>query len=448
MNVYSLTGTVIYSIGMLFFFFWLLSSALEREWKAFRRSIYLVLPILAIFVIYISLPVLIRDIISVFLAIIATCFLSIYIAPTDRIKSLDDRDGLLPYDERDVIFARWRYKPGTDIYKKYYSEHPELEKIDNEIRRKPLLFENGGKFYDPVIAAAGFREFNKLSHMSTMADGDTAPDKKDIDPEKTTIKLKQMILALGAYSSGVAPLNPSHIYTHVGRGPEPWGKKIELNHTHAIAFAVEMDYYAIRSSPSMATVLETGRRYVEGAIISITMARIIRSLGYSARAHIEGSNYQAVLPPIAEEAGLGEIGRIGILMTENLGPRIRLGLVTTDMPLIPDKQVVFGALEFCEKCKKCADACPSGALPKNGKVSWRGTEMWRMNPEACYRTWRSFGTDCAICVSVCPFSKPHTPIHGLVRSAIKHSNIVQYPALLADDFFYGKGEDYLKGKLP
>jgi len=66
-------------------------------------------------------------------------------------------------------------------------------------------------------------------------------------------------------------------------------------------------------------------------------------LGYSATAnHLR--HYDALLVPLAVDAGLGETGRLGYLMTRDYGPRVRLGAVTTDLPLIPDKPVDMGAL--------------------------------------------------------------------------------------------------------
>jgi len=69
-------------------------------------------------------------------------------------------------------------------------------------------------------------------------------------------------------------------------------------------------------------------------------------------------------PPIAEDAGLGTIGRIGLLITPELGPRVRLSVVTTDLPIIIDKKKKDNSvIEFCTKCKKCAEVCPTEAIP-------------------------------------------------------------------------------------
>lgn len=92
------------------------------------------------------------------------------------------------------------------------------------------------------------------------------------------------------------------------------------------------------------------------------MATFIRNLGYEARAHIDG-NYEVVCPLVARDAGLGELGRMGLLMTPRLGPRVRISVVTTNLPLVTDEPLNdYSVTDFCTICKKCADACPSQAI--------------------------------------------------------------------------------------
>lgn len=110
------------------------------------------------------------------------------------------------------------------------------------------------------------------------------------------------------------------------------------------------------------TVLESMKNYAKGAHIATQVAAFIANLGYSARAnHLR--HYDALLVPLAVDAGLGELSRMGYLITEEYGPRIRLGAVTTDMPLITDKPVDIGVEDFCSICKKCAVCCPSKSIP-------------------------------------------------------------------------------------
>lgn len=65
-------------------------------------------------------------------------------------------------------------------------------------------------------------------------------------------------------------------------------------------------------------------------------------------------------------AGLGEIGWSKVFLTEEFGPRQRLGILLTDAELEPDP-VQVGRL--CDKCMRCAAECPAGAIPTDRSVA-------------------------------------------------------------------------------
>jgi reductive dehalogenase len=199
-----------------------------------------------------------------------------------------------------------------------------------------------------------------------------------------------------------------------------------------------MDPDLVATAPYAPTGMESARQYVESARVAVQLANFIRSLGYPARAHIDG-NYRVVAPLVARDAGLGEIGRMGLLMTPALGPRVRLGVVTTDLPLIPDgRGEDRSVLDFCGICSKCADCCPPHAIPQGGRVEIDGALRWRINDAICYRYWNAVGTDCARCMAVCPYSHPDRAVHNAVRWAARHSGIARRAAVRLDDLFYGR----------
>lgn len=342
------------------------------------------------------------------------------------------------FDERNIMFARGEYKPGTKKYEEYYGKlHPEKKEFDDKLRALPDVCE-GGSLYESLNSKICGAEFSFITNLLNAVDGEVSKDKIEINPAVMTTRIKGIAKYLGADLVGISPVEKRYFYSHVGRGPEEWGKEIEVKHKYAICFAVEMDYDMVSSAPFNPTAIESGKQYARLAMISIILANYIRSIGYSARAHISESNYQAILPPFAYLAGLGELGRMGYIITKKFGPRVRLGLVTTDIPLVPDKPIKFGVQDFCTFCKKCAENCPSRAIPFGEKEIIRGVEKWQLNYEKCYLFWRKIGTDCALCMYSCPYGKATNFFHNLVRKYSTLSHFARRVCKIGDDLFYGK----------
>jgi reductive dehalogenase len=184
--------------------------------------------------------------------------------------------------------------------------------------------------------------------------------------------------------------------------------------------------------------MESARQYLRSGAMAVQVAQYIRNLGYEARAHIDG-NYRVVCPLVARDAGLGEIGRMGLLMTPELGPRVRIAVVTTDLPLATDERRFDPTMiDFCVHCRKCAEACPSDAIPFDDRVDVNGVKRWQIDSEACFTLWCRIGTDCGRCVSVCPYSHPSNLLHNLVRCGVRNSSLFRRLAIWMDDVFYGK----------
>lgn len=359
------------------------------------------------------------------------------ILPLGRRTSLQIIGKQEQVDERDTIFARALYQLGTDEYEDYYSCRPEFRKVDERFQSLPELGEPGGQYFDRLITPISNVSFALLQEVGHLVEGEVSPEMGEVDPAEMAQRIKGLAQYLGAKLSGITKLDQAYVYSHIGRGPGRYGEKIKLDHKYAVVIGVEMDWRMVRAAPAAPALTESAREYVEAAKIAIIVARYLRSLGYPARAHID-ANYRVMAVPLAWKAGLGELGRMGYLITPRFGPRARLSVVTTDMPLKTDKPIAFGVQEFCRRCKKCAMNCPSGAIPKGEKTVIRGVEKWELDRERCYTLWRAFGTDCAVCMRVCPYSHPNTFIHNLVRFAIKRSTIARQLAVWLDDLLYGR----------
>ncbi len=343
------------------------------------------------------------------------------------------------YDERHVIFGRMELEPGMPQYEKYYSElNPQMKGFDDYLRTMPKLGELGGEYaheLDSPYFDALFEFIAKYNHLADP--GSPSAKRIDLTADEATRRVKGFAGHLGALNVRITRLKDYHVYAHAGRRLHNWGEKNNVRHTHAIVFSSEMDHEMVHSTPRAPAATESAVQYMHLANIGIALAMYLRKLGYSARAHIDG-NYQLLATAVAHDAGIGELGRLGLIITPTHGPRVRLSVVTTDLELIEEQAINFGVQHFCEICKKCADNCPSKSIESGKKKDVRGVVKWQSQMETCYKFWRKAGTDCAICMAVCPYSKPHTFYHNIVRFLCTRNPVSRHIALFMDDLFYSR----------
>ena len=278
-------------------------------------------------------------------------------------------------------------------------------------------------------------------HLRGVVDGVVAAQKAPIPEDATLLSrhIKETAYFLRADAVGICELPPYAVYTN----KFPKGDPIELNHRYAIGILVDQDYRTAHATTGHDWISNSMSfmSYTASGFIACILADYIRRLGYPARAH-HALNYQVVLPPILLWAGLGEMSRIGDCVVHPfLGPRFKAAVVTTDLPLVPDKPIDFGLQDFCSKCKKCARECPSRALSYEGKVMHNGYEHWQTDIRKCttMRVGNQQGSCCGTCITVCPWNKPYTPFHRAVGWAMRHSGLARSLAIRGDDFMgYGK----------
>lgn len=111
----------------------------------------------------------------------------------------------------------------------------------------------------------------------------------------------------------------------------------------------------------------------------------------------------------ARQAGLGFIGKNTCLIHPRRGSWFVLGVLLTTLELAPDVPLDGE----CGECRRCLDACPTGALVEPGVLDARRCLSYltvehrgEVSPELDekFREWL-FG--CDLCQSVCPFNHKH-----------------------------------------
>ncbi|MGC9374586.1 MAG: reductive dehalogenase [Bacteroidales bacterium] len=409
----------------------------EKEFRAFRVSILWSVGWLIPFLLIYLYDFPFKETISLVLLAGIYLFFFLFLLPVNPKIQEPFPTPKQKHDERDVMFSRNELKPGTALFEKYYAQNPEKKILDDKFRKKPGLLSPDSILYHPYTFVAADANFETIEALKPLVDGEVAERKQNVDPKKISRLVKSWLKSLGAHSVGVTQLKDYHLYSHKGRGTL-YGKAIQNNHPYAIAFTVEMNHEMIQAAPKGSAVMESGQQYLNSGTMAVQLASFIRKLGYSARAHIDG-NYELICPLVARDAGLGEIGRMGLLMTPKLGPRVRIAVVTTDMPMIIDKKRDYSSvIDFCNICKKCADACPSASISHQKRSMHGGILRWKINSESCFTYWATVGTDCGRCIAVCPYAHPDNLMHNAIRWGINNSYLFRRFALFMDDLFYGR----------
>ncbi len=245
-----------------------------------------------------------------------------------------------------------------------------------------------------------------------------APEKVEIeDPAEMAAELKQVARIFGADLVGITSTDLRWHYNRrfnaKTRSEKENADCSEL--PNCIVIGTEMPGKVIQTFPSALAGTAAGFGYSKDGLALMSIAQFIRNMGYRAIASL---NDTAQCIPYAIQAGLGEYGRHGLVITKQYGPRLRFGKIFTDMPLAHDQPVKFGVKEFCDICRRCADACPPKAIPHgepdgalHNRSNFVGIKKWNVDGEKCFKFWANQGTECGICIRVCPYNKlPETKL--------------------------------------
>lgn len=182
---------------------------------------------------------------------------------------------------------------------------------------------------------------------------------------------------------------------------------------YCMVYTVQMSQETMRRSPTVTGSQTTSLAYKRGETIQASAQEFLRGLGYQGLGE-SSTNALGIAPALGVMAGLGELSRLNRLITPEFGPMVRVFKLLTDLPVSVDKPINAGIMEFCKRCKKCAEACPSESLSFDDEPTWEvrgdwnnpGHKAYFENSVSCMTYWREkAGTNCGICFAVCPFSK-------------------------------------------
>lgn len=219
-----------------------------------------------------------------------------------------------------------------------------------------------------------------------------APAKRCVDSDALAASLKRRAAELGLSAVGVAMYDEKYTFASC-RGSE-LGDRI-------VVCMLEQNWEATQTIPSIRAERSAMMAYAGVIQRATTLVEWIQEQGFRAKAHdLQGDN---VVIHYAVEAGLGQLGLNGQVLTPGAGSRCRVVTITTDAPFALDHPVDYGINRICDECQVCVRRCPSGAITNTRKFH-RGVEKAKINTARCFPVVvQSHG--CAICMKVCPVQR-------------------------------------------
>jgi len=232
----------------------------------------------------------------------------------------------------------------------------------------------------------------------------------EFSPEQWTEGLEEFLREGRFEMWGACPIEMSWVY-----------EDQEVPFENIIVIGVAHDYELISTAPKATAGAEVVRQYGRAAAAAKAITNWLRGHGWDAEPLTGPMTSKVALIPPAIACGFGELGKHGSIINPELGASFRLSAVLTDAPFAPTRRRSFGIDEFCMNCRICEDACPPEAISSEKQLV-RGEIKWYVDFDRCLPFFNQTH-GCAICVAVCPWSRPDVGLNlaeKLARRADRH----------------------------
>jgi hypothetical protein len=217
-------------------------------------------------------------------------------------------------------------------------------------------------------------------------------NKKETDLGKLKNDIKEYATGLG-YICG---------FTKIDRRFIAGARDEKFPYDTALVLGMEMDKTLLEEVPHPGEKLFDFEIYVKSGELIFKVAEFIRSKGHKCWVRAPFDAW-VKYPPHAINAGLGELGAQGVVITKEFGPRQRWGMISIDADIEVDPPVDLNMAEYCDACRICIKACPGKAISEE-RIWWRGVKKRKINDTRC---WPFFTKNdgCGICLKVCPINR-------------------------------------------
>jgi ferredoxin len=247
------------------------------------------------------------------------------------------------------------------------------------------------------------------------------------DAEALTREIHEEARRLGINAVGFAPFDSKYVFAGADKGLFTGGE--ELDTGTVIVCVLEEPREITAKQPFVKNSRQALRVFHELAMRASSLAEFVQSKGFRALPLPTPFSDPFFVIQYAVQAGLGQLGLNGLLLTPHAGPRVRLTAITTNAELINGRPIDYGVPAICDSCGVCVRRCPSSAIT-NKRQYHRGVLKAQIRSDRCVPTVMQAGA-CGLCVKTCPVH-----LYGL-EPVRDH--------LLATGEILGKGSDELEG---
>ncbi|MFW9929588.1 MAG: 4Fe-4S dicluster domain-containing protein, partial [Candidatus Thorarchaeota archaeon] len=169
---------------------------------------------------------------------------------------------------------------------------------------------------------------------------------------------------------------------------------------NAIILGMEMKWDKIKTAPSALCEIEVFRVYKVLGDVTIKLTEYLKQQGYKSEAHHPFGG-KLLYGPHVVAAGLGVMGRNGLIITPEFGPRQRWSIITTDAEIQNSLSRNFDELkEFCESCGLCVRKCKGNAVYEKPIQKAKGI-ITHIDRSRCINSILN-NNYCSYCLRICP----------------------------------------------
>ena len=139
---------------------------------------------------------------------------------------------------------------------------------------------------------------------------------------------------------------------------------------------------------------------------------------------------------VAQRAGIGFIGKNGLVISKEFGSYMFLGELITNLDIEPDQPVDYG----CGDCNRCVTACPTSCLIGNGSMNAKRCLSFQTQDKGVMdlefrKKIKTVIYGCDICQICCPYNKGlDNPLATEIDPDLSHPELLPFLELSNGQF--------------